>query len=155
VIPPGALVARRIIDPIAPTDVGGTLTCRFLIRVAASTSSLFHLWRGNSGTAITTARVEMRHAGANLEIRGVANSGALSPWRNTGFARGQTFALQVRYEPGEDRIDLWSGSDFAGFAASPGVSADGTAPVLVDGNSIWSGTGYDFAVDEWACDGSK
>jgi hypothetical protein len=155
VITPGAFVARGIIDPIAPTDVDGSLTCRSLLRVAASSTSQFSVWRVTSGTTPTSARVELRHTGAHLEIQGIANGGgAATGWYDTGFALGQTFALQTRYEPQDDILELWWGSDVDDFAAAQ-ASADGTAPITVDGNAIWAGTGWDFAVDEWACDGAS
>ena len=150
----GTFRANSIVTPVDPTDVDGTLTCRMQIKVGTSVAATADLLRMMLGVLPSGGtRVRMRHSGANLEILGITNSGSeRTGWQDTGFGVGDVWALQVRYEPEDDVLELWWGSDFSGFDGAAAASASGSSPMAVDGISVWAKSGFEFAIDEWACD---
>jgi len=151
----GGFLARDVLTPITPADAGGSLTCRLRIDVETSGGALT-LWRATNNLSNTLARLQMRRPGANIEFQGVANGGAENTgWLNSGFGTNERIAIQTRYRPDLDLLEIWWGGDFGEFDRAPNASVDGLAPATVDGQTLSGSDGWSWSVDDWACDGSN
>jgi hypothetical protein len=146
----------QIVSPVGAADAGGAFTCRFAIRVAAADpTSTVILWRGRDGGINNGTALWLRLFGNDIELAPRAAVGAPADWQGTGFGLNESWTIQIRYQPDQDLIEASWASDAAGLDTGGLSLVDESGSTSIDGSQIGGGTGWDFAVDDWACDGTN